>query len=505
MKIFKSSQVSFLDKDTIKNEPISSIDLMERASLSMLDFLRSKYNTDQDFCFVIGPGNNGGDGLAMARFLSQNGYEVSVFILRLKSKLSIDSEEMLSRLIKFGGEDVQLIRELNEFPKLNTDVIIIDALFGSGLSRSLNGLSGAIVKKINSLSNRVISVDIPSGLFGENNSDNSLDAIIKADITLSLQFPNISFFMPDMAKFVGEYRVLPIGIHSRAIEENESMYYTIDAELVKEIHKPRMKFAHKGNFGHALLCAGSYGMMGAAILSAKSCLRSGVGLLTSHIVDRAVDLMQISVPEAIVSVDNDSNFLSIPPDLNKYSAIGLGPGIGQNEKSQAFVSSIIKTCELPIVIDADALNCISLNKALLNQLPKYSVLTPHVKEFERLFGACNSSFARLEKQIGMSKKYSLCIVLKGAHSSITTPDGLCYFNTTGNQGMATAGSGDVLTGIILALLSQGYTPEDASILGVFIHGLSGDIALEDSAYESIIASDLITNLGSAFRRTFKKH
>jgi len=498
MKILKSSQIRDVDSFTIKNESINSIDLMERASLTITRWIEEKISKERLIKIFIGPGNNGGDGLAIARQLYQLKFDIEIFILRITDNLSKDSEINLERLKKKSGISIIEIKSNSDFPIINSDDLIIDGLFGSGLTRKLDGLAKQLVKHINNVGSEIISIDIPSGLFGEDNSTNDNDAIVRASQTLSFQLPKLSFMFSGNFDFVGEWDVLPIGLNQGFIDSLESPYCFINEDVIKSYFRKRNKFSHKGTFGHVLIATGSYGKMGAAILATKACLRSGSGLVTSHIPKVGYSIMQTAIPEAMLSIDWSDIIISEIPHVEKYDYVGIGPGIGTKENTKKALFNLFENLNTPTVIDADAINIIASNKELIKKIPKNSILTPHPKEFERLLGESLHDFKRMEKQISFAVDNNVYIVLKGAHTSIACPNGKIYFNSTGNPGMATAGSGDVLTGIILSLLGQGYNSEEAAIYGVYIHGLAGDIASNMVGEQSLIASDIIENIGSAF-------
>jgi len=484
MKILFPAQIKAVDALTIEREPISSIDLMERAATACVDWLLEHLDFPYKIAVFAGPGNNGGDGLAIARILQNTRNYVSVYMLTDTDKLSSDTLINYNRLT---GCQTIFLSEKN-MPALPASTIVIDALFGIGLSRPLDGLAAQTVAHINKSECTVVSIDMPSGLFCGDNSENIPDRIIRANFTLTFQQPKLSFFFAENAEFTGEWETLDIGLLPKAIEKQDSKYFVLQKEDFSEIFKPRKKFAHKGDFGHACLIAGSRGMMGACVLAVKSCLRAGVGLVTAHIPRDSNVIMQISVPEAMVSLDADTEVFSNIPDLSAYSAIGVGPGIGKKPQTQkALLALLHEINDRKLVLDADALNIISENPDWLKLLPPNSILTPHPKEFDRMAGNSENGYQRHLKQIEMAKEYGVIIVLKGAHTSIATPDGFCFFNTTGNPGMATAGSGDVLTGIIVSLLAQGRSPQIAACAGVWLHGAAGDIA----ASNTLIASDII--------------
>jgi len=492
VKILSSHQIRAVDAYTIEHEPISSIDLMERAAMACVDWFVHHFDTSRKIAIFAGYGNNGGDGLAIARFLRLMRYDVSVFMLAGSDRLSPDALTNYQRL-----RDVRLlILTEKELPELHPSAIVIDALFGTGLSRPLGGLAAQTVAHINKSGCTIVSIDLPSGLFCEDNSKNNPENIIRAHHTLTFQQPKLSFLFSENADFVGSWEVLDIGLLPEAIEKQDSKYYLLPKQYNGNIPL-RHKFAHKGDFGHACLIAGSYGMMGACVLAAKACLRAGAGLVTAHIPQRGNDIVQISVPEALVSLDDNSDVFSKLPDLNRYSAIGAGCGIGKRPETQQALLALLnamKGCSGKLVLDADALNILSENRDWLKLLPPDSILTPHPKEFDRLAGVSENGYQRHLKQIEMAQKYSVIIVLKGAHTSIAAPDGRCFFNDTGNPGMATGGSGDVLTGIITSLLAQGWQAFRAACTGVWLHGAAGDKAALKRGQQALIASDIIKNI-----------
>jgi NAD(P)H-hydrate epimerase len=500
MKLFKSDQIKQIDEYTIKEEPVASIDLMERAAGMILRWFLKKFERSRRVFIFAGPGNNGGDGLALARLLEVSRFETVVYYVEFTEKTSEDWKKNLQRLKTGTGVPINYLTRTEQFPSVNPDDIIIDAIFGSGLTRHVEGLARDIIKLINSVDATVVSVDIPSGLYGEDNTGNDYDSVVSADYTLSFQFPKLSFMFAENAHYLGEWIVQPIGLSTAVIRAITSPYIFIEKSDIAPLLKKRKKFDHKGTFGHGLLFAGSFGKMGAAVLGAEAALRSGIGLITNHIPSCGILVIQSAVPEAMVNCDSNEKHLSEIGNTGSFSAVGIGPGIGTESETQKALYKLLVECKKPIVIDADALNILSLNKSWFPLIPEGAIITPHPKEFERLSGKAENSFIRLNKQIGFSIEHKCIVILKGAHTSITTPEGKVFFNGTGNPGMATAGSGDVLTGIILSLLAQGYTAENAAILGVYLHGLAGDIAAEELCYESIIASDIIKCLAKAFNK-----
>ncbi len=499
VKIFRSGQVREIDAYTIINEPIASVDLMERASVSVFEWIKDHFSKTIQIFIFAGTGNNGGDGLVVGRLLTNAGYNVSIYLARYSKNISDDCQINFNRLQQTPGASVVEMKEKDAFPDIPGDSLVIDALFGSGLSRPLEGRYAGLVKHINDNEAKVVSIDIPSGLFGEDNSTNNYDHIVRANHTLSLQFQKLAFQFQENDQYAGDVVVLPIGLHKGVIDHLPTPYAFISGSFVRSFVKKRDLFSHKGNFGHVLLISGCYGKMGAAVLASRACLRSGVGLLTTHVPGKGNDILQTAVPEAMISLDQSDIIFTQAPPLSDFSNVGIGPALGCKHNSREGLRELIRSAETPMVLDADAINILGANPDWITDLPQESVLTPHPKEFQRLTGKNGTGYQRHKHQIEFSKKHKMILVLKGAHTSISFPDGSCFFNTTGNPGMATAGSGDVLTGIILALLGQGYNPADAAILGVYVHGLAGDLARDKIGEEALIASDIIDHLGPAFR------
>lgn len=498
MKLFTTKQIVGLDRFTIENEPISDIDLMERAALQISSWIIKQFSNERKMVFFAGPGNNGGDALAVARQLAELDFLCEIFLLDYRKQLKGSPAINWQRLVDQGKVNLFKIKDVSGFPEIAKSDVLIDGMFGSGLTRPLEGFAAELAKKINQLPNPVLSIDIPSGLMGENNTNNLLENIVKANFTLTFQFPKISFLFAENQKFVGKWEVLPIGLHPEGVANTSSNFGYLETGEIAKLLPPRFKFSHKGTFGHALLVAGSFGKMGASVLASKACLRAGAGLLTTHIPRLGYSILQTAVPEAMASVDQHDSIFTEFPELEPFSAVGIGPGLNTKNNSQRALSELLRKANLPLVIDSDALNILSENQSWLGNVPENSILTPHPGEFKRLVGDASNSYERIQQQMGFSRKYNLIVVLKGAFTSISLPSGILFFNPTGNPGMATAGSGDVLTGIILGLLAQGLTPENAAITGVFVHGLAGDLAAAEKSVFSLIASDIIEYLGKAF-------
>jgi hydroxyethylthiazole kinase-like uncharacterized protein yjeF len=491
MKVLSADQIRKWDAYTIAHEPISSLDLMERAAGKCTGWLLNTFYDTKPVKIFCGKGNNGGDGLAIARQLAEKDIIADVYILEFGALGTDDFQVNLSRLHSYPVR-IHFVQSVEFLPAIDENDLLIDCLFGTGLSRPLEGLYAEVVMHINQTIATIVSVDVPSGLFTDKAT--ASDIVIKADFTLTFQLLKLSFLYPENEKYLGEVRVLAIELHSGYLSTVHSIYELTDRSTIKEIYKPRKKFSHKGTFGHALVIAGEKGKMGAAVLCTRACLRAGAGLVTTMIPADEFAILQTAVPEAMAIADREIGSVS----WSRYSTIGIGPGIGAMEHGAQLLQAVLGQFNNPIVCDADALNILAANQELLAELPPGSILSPHPKEFERLFGKTDDHFARIQTARYYAQKLFVYIIVKGHYSVLACPDGEVYFNSTGNAGMATAGSGDVLTGILTGLLSQGYSPKDASVLAMYLHGLAGDIAIKSISEEALIAGDLVKFLSKAF-------
>ncbi|WP_028981286.1 bifunctional ADP-dependent NAD(P)H-hydrate dehydratase/NAD(P)H-hydrate epimerase [Sporocytophaga myxococcoides] len=489
MKILSADQIRALDAFTIQNEPISSIDLMERASATFVNWFIEHFNPDREVYIFCGPGNNGGDGLAVARLLTQVQYSVKVFVFP-SDKYSADFEINFRRLEKLIT--ISKISSTEHIPVFPKAAVVIDAIFGSGLSRPVGGLYADVIKSINESSTIKIAIDIASGLFCDSNNEDSVK--VKVDYTFTFQLPKLSFLLPQNEKFTGSWIARDIGLDKTFIEDQSSVFSYVNEGEIFPLVKPRKKFSHKGDYGKALIMAGSFGMMGAAVLSGKACYRAGAGLVKFYTPKCGVQILQSALPEAILSADPEENFISKLPDLAGFNAVAAGPGWYEGDESTNVLRLLFENKNLKLVLDAGALNVLSKNKDLLKSLPDNTILTPHPGEFKRLAGDFPDDYSRLDGLRKFSAKYKCIVVLKGANTMVASPDGNVSFNSTGNPGMATAGSGDVLTGIIVSLLAQGYTPSFSAKLGVYLHGYAGDSAASKYGTASIIAEDIIEGI-----------
>lgn len=495
MKVFSVPQIRTWDAYTIANEPIGSLNLMERASAAFVRWFCERFDDRHCTKVFCGMGNNGGDGLAIGRLLIQKHYNVQVYIVKHSETGSADFRENLHRLQL--QTNVTWIEDASYLPTLSPNDYVIDALLGSGLSRSVEGVLSDTIHAINHSCSTVVSVDIASGLFADSPNSPS-DIIIKPTFTASFQCPKLAFFQPQCADYVGEWQVIDIGLRSEYEQTTDTCYFYTDSTQICQYSpsRSRKKYTHKGTYGHALLVGGSYGKIGAMVLSAKACLRSGVGLLTVQIPRCGYDILQTSLPEAMVSPDWHWMVNTTVPDISIYSALGIGPGMGKDSLTLQMLRALLSSLNQPVVLDADALNLISENRDLLDIIPKNSILTPHPKEFQRLLGYnWNNDYEKLDLLLDFAQKHQVIICLKGAHTAIALPDGNIHFNSTGNPGMATGGSGDVLTGILTGLLAQGFPSAEAAIFGVYQHGAAGDRAAQKCTQPALIASDIINEMG----------
>ena len=492
IKILSTPQIKELDAFTIAAEKMGSIDLMERACVAFTHYFAQKFDASKSILIVCGTGNNGGDGLGIARLLFLKSYRVKVYIIQGSASSSSDFKENLSRL-PAPIEKVMISQDdLINFPEFD---IIIDALFGSGLNKVLEGIYAKAVEAINSKNAVRIAVDIPSGLFSDLHSSG---AIVRAHQTVSFQLPKLCFFLPQYHAYVGDWVVVDIGLNTRFMEQSKTNNFLLGESSIKLLLKGRNKFDHKGDHGHSLIIAGSKGKIGANLLATRAALRTGSGLVTSLIPKCGQLAIQTAAPEAMSLTDPDEDHLTQVPEIKKFSSIGVGPGIGLKKKTAHFLSNLLSHEIIPTVLDADALNILSENREMQNLVSPNSILTPHPGEFRRLVGNWANDFERLSKQRALSARLKSIVVLKGAYTSITLPNGDVYFNPTGNPAMATGGSGDVLTGILTSLLAQRSSASDAALIGVYIHGLAGDMAARHR--QTIIASDIIEQIPFALKR-----
>lgn len=502
MKILTAAQVQEVDRQTLIAQRISSLELMERASEEVVkavlrDLSQKKERT---FSLLCGGGNNGGDGLVIARLLLSMGEKVKVHIL----KAARYSSDNVANQSKIDSTCISFF-DLDNIPYLSDKEVIIDCLFGAGLSRPLSTEYRLLVDRINAHPNLVLSVDMPSGLLADHLNESAAIAV-KPDKIYTFQTPKMALLLPDNHHFTREFEVLDIGLDKNALDSQVSHSYYIDEALVASLVKMRTRYSHKGSFGHVVLIGGSYGKIGAMSLCCLAAMKAGCGLCTVYVPRCGYICLQTAVPEVMVLTDPEEELISIFPTVNSFSAVGVGMGMGQESKTKTaffeFLQSLSPSSKL--VLDADALNLVASRREVLSCLPFHTIMTPHPKELERLIGKWSNDIDKIEKVKEFSSLYQVIVLVKGANSMIVNPNGHLYFNSTGNPGMATGGSGDVLTGIITSLLGQGYEPMDAVVLGVYLHGAAGDRVMDEIGEEGLVASDIILQLSPAMQE-IKRH
>lgn len=500
MKVFTAEQIRSWDLFTISQEPVSSVQLMERASMAVAHWISEHCKNHKKLAVFCGSGNNGGDGLAVARILYMKGFDVDVFVEDPKGKFSEDASVNLKRLHDISGISVS---KFDQFEYYNFDdrTIIIDALFGTGLSRPLEGGSRILVERLNAEKNIKISIDVPSGLSPDEIPGHD-SVILKADYTLSFQCWKRSFLHPETGKYTGKVKILDIGLSKVYSDAAETEYFVTDDSLVESIFKSRSEFSHKGNYGKAVIAGGSYGKIGAAVLATKSALKSGAGLIFTLAPECGCQILQTSCPEAMF-IKGGKEFIT-NFELEKDFTCGIGPGLGTHTETGKSLLGFLKNYTRPLILDADALNIISKDPGNPDLIPEGSVITPHPKEFERLFGSTEDSFKRLELAKKKAKELNIYIVLKDHHTQVITPQGNVFYNITGNSGLAKGGSGDILTGILTSLLAQGYSQEQTCILGVWLHGKAADSAAEKYSKEAMLPGNVIDEFGSVFEELNRK-
>lgn len=493
MKIFNAEKIKELDKLTIETQKITSLELMERAALQAFLWLVNHFHDKKTVYHIFcGVGNNGGDGLVIARMLKQNYFEVHVYVVPFSEKFSNDFDSNLERL-KECNLTYEVIKADSEFPDIAENHIIIDAIFGIGLTRVMDSWLQLLIQKINYHQSFTVSIDVPSGLF----LNQKTNLAIHSDVVLTFQLPKLAFYLPDNENFINEIVLLPIDLDEKAIEFIPSNYFYTNLNEIKKRYKPISKFSHKGTQGHVLLIGGCFGKIGAMVLASQAALHSGCGLATVFIPKCGYEILQTATPEAMVITDESYHRISNIAFNFQPKAIGIGMGIGQDVATAEAIFDFLKNNSIPLVIDADALNILSENKEWLSLLPKNSILTPHPKELERLIGTWNDDFDKIEKVKAFAKTNHLVVLIKGAFTLIIDEKNV-FVNSSGNQALATGGSGDVLSGMITSFRAQGYSAVDAALLGVYFHGRTADIAMNDMGYEGFIASDIIKYLGKVF-------
>ncbi len=498
IKVLCNEQVRIVDRSTIERKNIRPLDLMEQAASACTTWLLNRIPEGSDFLVVAGQGNNGGDGMAIARMLWQRGKSVDVVVVDGTGTPSDGFRTNTERWNKLIGKDVRVVKSAKELPARTNETVIIDALFGSGLNRPASDTAADVIKALNEGEGRIISIDIPSGLFADRPTPEK-SSVIRSTTTLCLQIPRMAFFLPEYQEFVGNWELIDIGLDTEAIAEAPAEAFILSHRDIAALQPPRPLHGHKGTFGHALLLAGSRGKAGAAVLTAGACLRSGAGLVTVRTPGSCVIPVQVNCPEAMCDPEPEDEFLDEVVKTEPYDAIGIGPGLGASRQTGNVVKRVIQDHPGPLVIDADALNILSDNPTWLAFLPAGTILTPHPGEFARLAGKISDSFDRIKAQQDLAKKHNVFILLKGRFSTIACPDGQLYINPTGNHGMAKGGSGDALTGLITGLLASGLSPMRAVLTGAYVHGLAGDLCAKENHPVGMTSGDLVSYIPSAFK------
>ena len=503
MKLFSKEQILEGDKLTIERQKISSTDLMERAGTQIFNWINLRMQGAQVPIHIFcGIGNNGGDGMVLARHLILEGYNVKTYIINYSEKRSKDFLINYDRVKNITKQWPEFVHNQDDFPEIKQDHVIVDAIFGIGLNRPVAGWVKNLFIHLKTSKAFTLSIDMPSGLQTDNIPADD-DSVVLATYTLSFASPKLVFFLPKTAKFTINWEVLDIGLDSEFLSNTNTTFNLIGKYEAIPMYIPRDKFSHKGQFGHSLIIGGSYGKIGAVTLASRGALSAGAGLVTAFIPKCGYDAIQSSFPEAMVITDANNDYITNIEFNFKPTVIAFGIGVGVNKKTVETFEVLLKTNKAPMVIDADGINILANHPYLLELLPLNTVLTPHPKELERLIGAWTNDFEKLEKAKEFSNKHKVVLVIKGANT-ITVFENKFYINATGNPGLSTAGSGDVLTGIITGLISQGYNPLSAAVFGVYLHGKSADIAVEDYGYQSLIASHVIEYLGAAYMDLFKQ-
>ncbi|MDX1270399.1 NAD(P)H-hydrate dehydratase [Bizionia paragorgiae] len=501
MKIFTKEQIYAGDTETAKKQNISSADLMERAGIQIFNWLHVRMQGAQVPIHVFcGIGNNGGDGLVVARHLITHGYNVHTYVVNCSTKRSKDFLVNYDRIKSVTKEWPTLLNCKEDFPAIDANDIIVDAVFGIGINRPVDAWVKGLFNHFRASKAYTLSIDIPSGLHTDQ-IPSDLESVVSAAHTLSFQTPKLVFFLPETAGFTVQWEVLNIGLDPEYLFNTQTEAELIGKNEVLPLYKPREKFSHKGTFGHAVIIGGSYGKMGAVKLASKAALVSGAGKVTGYIPKCGYTVLQTSVPEVMVITDKHEEYLTSMTIDVEPSVVGIGVGMGTEKETVSAFTTFLETIKVPVVIDADAINCLSKSKKALKALPEFSVLTPHPKELERLIGTWSDDFDKLKKTKAFSKKHNVIVVIKGANTITVFQDKL-FINATGNPGLATAGTGDVLTGIITGLISQGYEPLLATLFGVYLHGRAADLIIEDFGYQSLLASDVINGISEAYLDLF---
>lgn len=504
MKIYTNDQIRAIEAATISSG-ISSLELVERMAAGVAREVAGNLKKGQKVIVFAGPLKNGAQALSLARLLKTKGVSLDIFLFNISgNKLSPDCRTCRDRLLA-DADGINFTEVIKDFvsPQISSDDIVIDGIFGSELDSPMpsNGYV-SVIHMINDSGATVISLDLPSGMCGDWNTDAINRNIIHATYTYTPQFPRLMFFMPDNAELLGEWKIIDIGLSREEMRRQKTQFYLLQQQDIRPLLRPRPEFVTKSDLGSALIFAGSYGMMGAAVLAARGALRAGAGKVTVHSPRCGYVVMQSSVPSALYQPDAGELAIENFSLSHNYDSVAIGPGIGTSESTIVALEQFLKVANAnrrSLVLDADALNCIAARPSMLNFLPVLSILTPHAAEFDRMFGESATAEIRLHRAMEVASYHQVLIVLKGHYTAIVRPDGIVIFNSSGTPALATAGSGDVLTGIIAGLQAQGHKPEIAAFLGCFIHGVAGQISAERNGDYGVTSEDIAANVGRAIK------
>jgi len=505
MKIFTNEQLQQIVRYSVDEEGLMLSEMIQRMAEGVTsEVVRLTSGTARPITVFAGPGNNGAEALSVARMLTDQGFAPVVYLFNIRgNSINRECRENREALLATGRARLVEIIDSMEPPELSERHIVIDGLFGAGLREPLSGGFMTLVRDINDSGAEVVSIDVPSGLMADWNPSTISRNVVHASVTCTAQYPHLSFFIADNAPMVGRVRIVDVGIGASASRNMATKFHFVEPTDVKRVLKPRPEFSSKADYGSALLIAGSYGMMGAAVIAARGALRSGAGKVTVHSARCGFNIIQSVVPEALFRPDKNDIVVTDMLAARDYDGVGVGPGIGTAEVTAQALEVMLKQYRKPLVLDADALNIIARRPILLTLLPPGTIITPHAREFDRLAGESSSAEGRLLKAIELARKHNIIVVLKGHYTATIRPDGKVFFNSTGGPAMATGGAGDVLTGVITSLLAQGYAPEISAVAGVLIHGAAGDIAARDLGSYGVTASDIAQSLAPAIKSLLK--
>jgi hydroxyethylthiazole kinase-like uncharacterized protein yjeF len=513
LKVATAKEMQEIDRVTIEKSGIAGIVLMERAGLSVVSKVCQLY-PDRKVMVLCGSGNNGGDGFVIARELHNQGKDVEVYAVR-PGKLKGDAKTNYSVAKKYGVN----ILFINKFLALDSkritpNTVVVDALLGTGLQNEIRKPLSDVIDKVNDLRCPVIAVDIPSGISSD--SGQIMGYAVKADHTVTFGLPKRGHLLFPGADYAGQLFVEDIGFPTRLLDSNTVRVSLVQKTDAVALLPQRARYSHKGSYGHVLFVAGSKGKTGAALMAARACLKAGAGLVTIGVPESLVNAFQSRVTEEMILplADNGSGTVSYTAAdtilkflKNRGSVLAIGPGLSVNNEIAGLVRRLVAESGVPMVMDADGLNALAGKTGILKKSRAPLILTPHTGEMARLLNQGSGirdqrdhiEQDRINSAVSFAKKTKTYLVLKGAPTVTASPDGNAFINTSGNPGMATAGTGDVLTGMISAFLAQKMDPLEATILGVYMHGLTGDAVAGKKGQHSLIASDIIRDIPSVFR------